>query len=215
MLFAQHIDAIIQMLVGAALTWLGFRSAGKLDDKKKKILRVCGPLLFVIGGVLFLKERPSPTWTWTRQLTSDKVASAEFPGAPTAKESTDSAGGITVKRTSLTYYVPGKDIALFLSWSPMPEEARAWTDAQRIEATLSYFASRGSVRTQSEKDPATSIYRITLKQEKGTTRMAIAYVGDNVYRAVASWTDDNEDKTLTDRFMGSFRVSRDGSPQTN
>lgn len=206
MFVLQHIDALIQMLVGAAFTWLGFRRTGELDTKKK-IFRVCGPLLVVIGAVLLLKQEPSALPAWTRQFTADKIASAEFPGVPTAKESADTAGAITVKRTSLTYDVPGRDMALFLSFSPIPEEARAWTDAQRMDATLSYFASQGALLTQSERDPQTSIYRVTFRQQQATTRMAIAYVSGSVYRVVATWTDGSEDKALTDRFLGSFRVS--------
>jgi hypothetical protein len=207
MYLVQHIDSVIQLVVGIFFTWMGFRSANKLGARTRKIFRVCGPALIVIGGLLFFK--PSASTNWERRFTSDKIASAEFPGAVEAKESTETLGGVTVTRTTFSYNVPGKDIALFLSSSALPENARGLTDAQRIEGTLSYFASQGAKVIQNEKDPATSIYKLALRQEdkKATTQMALAYVGDNVYRVVASWTNGQEDKALTDRFVSSFRIS--------
>ena len=213
MFFAQHIDSIIQLALGVFLSWFAFRRSNKLPSLSTKIFRVCGPALIVVGGVLLLK--PNTNARWERQFTSDKVASAEFPGVATAKETTDTAATIAVKRTSFTYNVPGKDIALFLSYSALPDHTRALTDAQRIEGTLAYLASQGSKVLQNEKDPASSIYRLTVRQDdkKATTQMAIAYVGDNVYRVVASWTDGQEDKPLTDRFVNSFSVSSLAPPR--
>jgi hypothetical protein len=205
--FVQHIDSVIQLLVGAFVTWFAFRRSSKLGARTRTILRVCGPALIVVAGVLLLKPDPAPTWE--RQLTTDKVASAEFPAVPSPKETTDTVGTVTVKRTSFTYDVPGKDIALALSYSALPENTRALTDAQRIEGTLAYLASQGSKVLHDEKGPTGSIHRITVRQDdkKVTVQMAIAYVGDNAYRVVASWTDGQEDKALTDRFVNSFRLS--------
>jgi hypothetical protein len=204
---AQHIDAIIQVSLGAIFTWMSFRPSNKLGARVTKILRVCGPCLIVIGGLLLWKPTAPPHWQ--RQFTADKMASAEFPGTATPKESTDTIGGISVKRTSFTYNVPGRDIALFLSYSALPDSARGMTDAQRIEGTLAFMAQQGSAVVKNEKDPNRPIYRFTVRQEanKATMQMALAYVGDNVYRVVASWTDGQQDQELTDRFVGSFRVS--------
>ena len=181
--------------------------SSKLGPRTRVLLKVCGPGLLLIGGVLLLKPDPAPRWE--RQLTADNIASAEFPAAPAAKETTDTVGAVTVKRTSFTYDVPGKDIALALSYSALPESARALTDAQRIESTLAYLASQGAKILQNEKDPSGSIHRITVRQvdKKVTIQMAIAYVGTNAYRVVVSWSDGQEDKALTDRFVNSFRVS--------
>jgi hypothetical protein len=203
----QHIDSVIQILAGVFCTWTAFRGSSKLGIRTRKALQIGGPALIVIGGLLLLKPAAPPNWE--RQFTSDKVASAEFPGTAIAKEATDTLGGVTVKRTSFAYNVPGKDIALFLSYSVLPENVRGLTDAQRIEGTLEYFTSQGSKLIHSEKDPTGSVYRLTLRQEdkKATTQVALAYVGDNVYRAVASWTDGQENKLLTDRFVDSFRLS--------
>jgi hypothetical protein len=106
--------------------------------------------------------------------------------------------------------VPGKDIALFLSYSAMPEAARAMTEAQRIATTLDYMAAQGSKVLSNEQDPGGPIHRMTLRQDTTTTQMALAYVGDNVYRVVATWSDGQEDLALTERFLRSFQV---GSPQ--
>jgi hypothetical protein len=37
--------------------------------------------------------------------------------------------------------------------------------------------------------------------------MAVAYVGDTIYRVVAAWSDGQEDKALTDHFMKSFQIT--------
>ncbi len=207
MFFVQHIDSVIQLVLGAFVTWFAFRPSSKLGPRARKTLRVCGPALILIGGVLLLK--PDPTPSWERQLTSDKIASAEFPGTPAPKETTDTVGAVTVTRTSFTYDVPGKDIALALSFSALPANTRGMTDAQRVEGTLAYLTAQGSKVIQNEKDPGGSIYRFTVRQDdkKVTVQMALAYVGDNVYRVVASWTDGQENKALTDRFVNSFRLS--------
>jgi hypothetical protein len=205
--FAEHIDSIIQLLVGAFVTWIAFWRSSKFGARTRTLLRVCGPALIVVGGVLLLKPHAAPSWK--RQLTADNVASAEFPGAPASKETTDTIGTVTIKRTSFAYDVPGKDIALALSYSALPENTRTLTDAQRIDGTLAYLTSQGSKIVQNQKDPTGPIYRLTVRQDdtKATIQMAIAYVGDNAYRVVASWTDGQEDKELTDRFVNSFRVS--------
>ena len=207
MFLAHHIDSIIQLVLGVLVTWFAFRPSSKLGPRTRTLLKVCGPGLIVIGGVLLFKPDPAPSWE--RRLTTDDIASAEFPGAPASKETTDTLGAVTVKRTSFTYDVPGKDIALALSYSALPESTRALTDAQRIDSTLAFLTSQGSKILQNEKDPSGSIYRLTVRQDdkKATIQMAIAYVGNNAYRVVASWSDGQEDKALTDRFVNSFRVS--------
>lgn len=204
----RHIDSIIQIVLGVFLSWMAFRPANKLDRRTTRILAVCGPLLIVIGGLFLLKPDAPPRWQ--RQFTADKVASAEFPGPPRATESTDSAAGVSVKRISFTYDVPGRDIALFLSYSALPDNARGMNDSQRIEATVAYLTAQGSKVMQSEKEPNRAVYRLTLRQEdkKATVRMALAYVGDNVYRVVASWTDGQEDNALVDHFLNSFLVTQ-------
>jgi len=206
----QHIDSVIQLGLGVVFTFLGFRRTNPLTPRIRKVFRVCGPALLVISSLLLLKPDDAPTWH--RQFTLDHVASAEFPGEVTPKESTDTMGDITVKRSSSTYDVPGKDIALFLSVSSLPEGARSMSDAQRIESTLTLLASQGGTVVQNQTDPTGPIHRLTIRQadKKATMQMALAYVGDNVYRVVASWTDGSEDKNTTDRFVQSFRVVSSG-----
>src|SRR4051794_15373708 len=120
MFFVRHIDSILQVLIGIFITGMAFRRAADPTARSTKVLRFCGPALIVIGSILLLK--PGAPASWQRQFTADKVASAEFPGAATAKESTDTLGTVTVKRTSFTYNVPDKDISLFLSYSALPAE---------------------------------------------------------------------------------------------
>ncbi len=212
MFLVHHIDSVIQIVFGVFLAWSGFR-ANAPSAWRTTVFRVGGPALIAIGGLLFLMPEFAPHWE--RAFTSDKVASVEFPGTPNAKESVDTMGGITVMRASLTFNVPGKDIALFLSSSLISPEAKGMTDDQKMEATLAFMATQGNQVLQNEKVAGTSpaVYRLTLRQEekKATTQIALAYAGDTVYRAVASWTDSEADKALTDRFTGSFVISNQGA----
>ena len=85
------------------------------------------------------------------------------------------------------------------------------TEDQRIEATVGFFVSQGAVVLKNEKDTRSSpaVFRITLRQEdkKATQQIALGYLGDTVYRVVASWTDSGQDPSLTDRFIGSFKIT--------
>ncbi len=200
----QHVDSLIQIVLGAACTWLGFGGA-RLGPRARKVLRVCGPALVVIGALLLVVRVAEPR-SWQLHQTADGVASAELPGASTPQESVDTLGAVTVKRTSLTYNVPGKDLSLFFSQSALPEQARAMSDAQRLEATLEHFASQGF--SVSHRAQSGAIHRLALRHagKKATVEMALAYVGDQAYRVVASYTDGSEDRALVDRFVGSFRV---------
>lgn len=207
MFLVRHIDSLIQIFLGATFTWLAYGGTSRLSPRAVRILRFTGPMLIVTGGLLLMVPKESANWH--REFTSDKVASAEFPGAVEATESTDTLGSVSVKRVSLTHNVPGKDISLFFSYSALPDAVRGMTEAQRIESTIAYLASQGSRVMQNEKVAGTpTIYRLTARQDtrKTTTQMALAYVDDKVYRVVASWTDGG-DQALTDRFVNSFRIS--------
>jgi hypothetical protein len=198
MFFVRHIDSLIQLGLGVAFTVMGFR---RPPMRGANIFRVCGPALIVIGGLLLLK----PGSHWQRQFTADQNASAEFPGTPSAMDSTDTEGGISVKRTTLLYNVPGHDMSLFLSYSALPEGARAMTDEERFAATVAAMSQRAKVLHQ---ESSGSIHRLTLREEekKATLELAIAYAHDNVYRVVASWADGDEDPPLIERFVRSFSL---------
>jgi hypothetical protein len=204
-LLIEHVDSIIQIVLGAVFSWLGYQRPSRLGARATKALKICGPALVVIGAALLFK--PAAPLQWQRQSTSDGTASAEFPGTPKRQEVTDTVGAVSVQRTTFSFNVPGKDIALFLSSSPLPEGALGMTDEQRLDSTLAYLISQGS-RLLS-KEQSGSIFRMTIRDDakKGTTQMALAYIGDHVYRAVAAWTDGQENPALTDRFVKSFQIS--------
>jgi hypothetical protein len=42
------------------------------------------------------------------------------------------------------------------------------------------------------------------EEKKAMIQVALAYVGENLYRAMASWTDADADRALTDRFISSL-----------
>ena len=215
MFIFQHIDSIIQVAAGIVATWIGFRHR---NDPRKimTLLKFCGPALIVIGVILLF--RPVSTATWERAFTADNAVSAEFPGKPTMKESNDTLGGVTVRRTSLSYNVPGKEINLLLSSSLLPADRRGMTDDQKVDATLAYFLSQGNSLVQKEKikTAVATLYRFCLRQEdkKATIRIALVYSGGSVYRAVAAWIDADADASLTDRFIDSFRIADTGGNRT-
>ena len=215
MFILQHIDSIIQVAAGIVASWIGFRHTEN-PGRHIKILRFCGPALIIIGVILLF--RPVSTATWERAFTADHVASAEFPGKPALKESVDTLAGVTVKRTSLSYNVPGKDINLLLSSSPLPAGSRGMTDDQTIEATLAYFISQGNSILKNEKiaTATPAVYRLCIRQEdkKATIQIALCYSGETVYRAVATWIDSDADTSLTDRFINSFRIAHTGGNKT-
>lgn len=207
MFLAQHIDSIIQIILGISFTWLGFRPGGRFPARTQRIIRICGPALIGLGALLMF--RPHAGASWQRRHTADNVASVEFPGAATAQETNDTYGTLTVKRTSLSYSAPGKDLSLFLSSSALTEDALALSEEQRLDGSLAMLSGQGSqVLKRETLAGSPSIHRVTLRSEGGktTTRIALAYVGTGVYRVVASWADGSEDPALTDRFIGSFRI---------
>ena len=132
---------------------------------------------------LFLAGCSGHSPLWQRQFTDDKIASAEFPGVPRSMDG---------RRSVLGYTVPGKDVALFLSSSTLPDGER-------------------SALGENGKAPDDPGYRVTETREANNAivQTAVAHVGDQVYRAVASWVDGQEDRSLTDRFVRSFKVSTD------
>jgi hypothetical protein len=206
--WASHVDSLIQVGLGVIFTWLGYRGgAGRLDPRARMAFRICGPALIVIG--VLLAARPQAAARWETFATADQVARADFPGKAAAQESTDTLGAITVKRTSFTLQVPGKDLSLFLSDSALPAEAAGLGDAQLLESTLAYFTAQGFVVSPREKDASGRIHRMTMRQaaKKTTVRLAIAYAGGRVYRALASYADGSEDEALVSRFVASFRLS--------
>lgn len=131
---------------------------------------------------LFLAGCSGGSPHWQRQFTDDKIASAEFPGVPMAMDG---------RGSKLCYNVPGKDIGLCLSSSPLPDGER-------------------SVVIKNDNARNNPGYRLTETRDalrNATVQTAAAYLGDKVYRAVAAWSDGQDDRSLTDRFVRSFKVS--------
>jgi len=89
------------------------------------------------------------------------------------------------------------------------------TEEELIAATVAFMTAQGIEVVQNAKVAATSpaIYRLTLRQAEktATTQVAFAYTHDNVYRAVASWTNTAADESITDRFINSFVLSNQGA----
>jgi hypothetical protein len=213
--FLEHIDALITTAGGIFACFYGFRappaSATLTRAQPYKLLRVFGPLLVLFGILRFFIDHPSAP-EWQRYLTSDGVASAEFPATPQAKQQTDTMNGVSALRTTLTHDVPFKDIALFLSFSPIPSDGAKLTDRERITATTEFFTQQDlQVAHESPVQiGASSGFAVDLQRDGGKVRMwlRVAYVGGKVYRVVASSTGSHHDDPIVRHFLDSFRIER-------
>jgi hypothetical protein len=201
----MDIDALLMMGFGVFFTFLSFRKMGPFA-KAAKLFRICGPALVVIGAVLVFAQTPAK---WARQSTDDGFASAEFPGRPTRKEAVDTAGGVSLARVSYSYTLPGRDVTLVLSRSPLV--GSDLTDEQRIEGAIAFFAQQGFEVTERQRAQCGDVQGYALKlhqKEKGATvliRFAMAHA--NVYRVLVSFTSGNGAEI--GRFMESFAVRRE------
>ena len=146
------------------------------------------------------------------QSTDDGLASAEFPDIPTRKESVGTVGAVSLRMVSYTYTVPGQDIALFLSRSPVvgPD----LTDDQRIDAAMTYLSEQGYQLAERQRvqcgDMQGYFLRMRLRDKNATVVARVAIAHTNVYRAVASFTSATETLEEIRRFIESFQVR--GSP---
>jgi hypothetical protein len=212
----QHIDALITTAGGILACIYGFRSARTATPaqlRATKILRICGPLVVLFGILRFFIDQPAEP-TWRRHLTSDGVASAEFPATPQARQETDTINGFSAERTTLNYNVPFKDISLFLSFSPMPPNEPNVPDAERIAAVKAYFTQQGFsvVRESPMQFGAASGFALDLQRDGGKTRMwtRIAYVAGKIYRVVVASTGSHHDDSIITHYLESFRIEHTG-----
>ena len=210
----QHVDALITTVVGVIACFYGFRATRIAPSKATKVLCVCGPIVVLFGIFrLFIDQYQAPVWQ--RQRTSDGFASAEFPAIPQAKQQTDTVNGVSAQRTTLTYDVPNKDIALFLSFSPLPPNEPDAPDIDRIAAVKASFAQQGFSLV--DESPvhlgAVSGFSLDFQRDGGKVRMwtRLAYVAGKVYRVVAASTGSHHDDPLISHYMESFRIERTGT----
>jgi hypothetical protein len=192
------------IVFGAFCTFDGFRKTPGFA-KGAKIFRICGPVL-VVSGTILLFAHPPPTWT--RQTTDDTFASAEFPGIPTLKKSVESVGGLSLPLVSYTYNVPGQDITLFLSRSPVVDPNL--TDDQRIDLVVADLSKKGFEVAERQRvqcgDVHGYFFRLRLRDKNGTVIVRFAIAHTNVYRAFASFTSASEMQQEISRFVESFQV---------
>jgi len=182
----HHIDSIIQILVGLALLGVVVRGRSRFGPRTALLLKVCGVGLVLVGGILLF--RPREEARWAKHETTDGVASADFPCRPSRTETNDVSGELSVKRTSATCRVPGKDITLLLSFSALPEAARGMTEAQLVDGTVAQLGSQGLTLATRERDASGAVHRLRLRKEseRVNVQVALAYVNGTAYRAVAS-----------------------------
>jgi hypothetical protein len=210
----EHIDAIISAAVGFFASYYGFRTRpGTAHPRAGKALGVCGVLLLCCGilGLLFAWPATPP---WQRHVTRDGGASAEFPTAPQAKQSVDTVNGFSVERVSLLCSVPQKDICLLLSFTPIPSEDSAISDAERIGLMKEHYQQQGlSVLRESQVQcGAASGHALDFAHQGGAVRTwtRIAFAPGKMYRVVVTSTGSHHDDPLVARYLESFRIERSG-----
>lgn len=210
----QHVDAMITVAGGILGCFYAFAvrpAATPTEQRARKILTVCAPLVVLFGVLRFFMDAPSEP-SWQRRLTSDGIASAEFPASPQANQQTDTVNGVTAERTSLTYNVPFKDITFILSFSPVPANEPNAADSERFSATKAYFRQQGYsvVYDAPVQLGAAPGFTLELQRDGGKVRVwtRVAYVGRTVYRVVVSSTGSHHDDRIIRHYLESFRIER-------
>ncbi len=217
---AQHIDALISGSAGLLVSFYGYRPTPPSrvptpnQHRATRIFRICGPLLLLFGLFSFFvgsTDLPS----WSRRSTSDGLASAEFPGSPEAKEQTDTQNGVSVSRKSLVYNMPQKDIALFLSFSPIPPGGPNLPDTERFAGMKANFLQQGyTILRESPLGLGESTgIALDVQRDSGKVRVwtRIVIVSGRAYRVVASSAGSHHDDPVIDHFLDSFRIERNGA----
>ena len=201
---ATHIDSLLMIVFGVFFTFVSFR---KVPIKGARIFRICGPALVVIGIILLFAQ---PSRAWARHATDDGFASAEFPGKPTGKETVGTVGGVSLPRVAYTYTVPGEDITLILSRSPLMESGA--TDEERIAGMVAFFSQQGFELAERQSvqcgDVQGHFVKLRNKNQGSTVLVRFALANTNVYRALASFTSAGETQEEIRRFVESFQVRK-------
>jgi hypothetical protein len=208
MYLAAQINALLMIGAGVFLTFYGFRKPTAFA-KGAKIFRICGPVV-LLSGTIFIFAPASPIWA--RQSTDDGFASVEFPGIPTRNESVGTVDGVSRPLLSYKYNVPGQDISLILSSSPVvgPD----LKDDQHIDAAIAYLSGQGWELAARQRvqcgDMQGYFLRMHLRDKNATSVVRLAIAHNNVYRALATFTSASETQEEIRRFIESFQVR--GSP---
>ncbi len=208
MWLAHQLYQFIPIMLALGMMWAVSRSASA-SARNKRVVFALGSLM-IVGSVVLLFQ-PEILLDWNRVATADKVASAEFPGAPHAEEIVVPLGPTSVRTERVAYKVPKRDMELALSHSPFLPDLEPMTHDQRVAAIGQSFAAQGFTLVQNEKQTTASppLYRLTFHrdQEKVTMQSVLALVGNDGYWATATWSDSDEKRSVTDRFLGSLVIT--------
>lgn len=210
--FLQHVDALISIGIGLGLSVYSWLHRVRLFSSPNKLVRalpVLAPLILVFG-ILQLALEPQSQYSWHREFTSDRQASAEFPSATTVKAMTDSALGISIRRETVNCDVPRHDINLHLSYNEIPPEGANLTDEQRMGGLKQFFQQQGFTVTSCIPDVhgGVSGYRILLESDRGKVHCQVRVVITQkaIYRAMATSTTGFHDDPVIPRFLDSFKM---------
>jgi len=212
----QHIDSLLPLLAGAFMCYVAYwpRRLKKVltssQQKAVKLFRCGGPLFLFFGLLQFFVFEPFVASIWHRYATADGVASAEFPAVPETTQRTVAESDRGLSYTFWFHDVPGKDIHLRLSFSPVPPEASGFPDVERFAACKAYWEQRGfEVRRESPLTlGAVSGRAFDLQRDGGKARMWVRMVclPGGIYRVVAVSAGSYHDDPVISRFLDSFRV---------
>jgi hypothetical protein len=212
----QHIDSLSTIAIGVAFWWLGYAAGrpGKWSrfQRRARLFQIASPVLVVCGlAQFFIVERD---WipAWRPYASTDGVASAEFPGVPQSEENTVTANGVAILQTTLRFTVPGKDISMLLSFSPIPAAASSASDSERVAGIKAKFAEQGwtILHDSSVRLGAVTGFEVDMQRDGGKGGMwtRIAFVSRNIYRVVAASSADGQDDPTITRFLESFQIKR-------
>lgn len=168
--------------------------------------------VFTLAGCfLWIVGCDKPVYVWQRAFTDDQRASAEFPCPTTTETATDSAKGVSVKRTTVTCSIPHRDITLHLSYSEIPPEGAGLTVEQRVAAIRSHFEQQGCtiVSCVSEMTGNVPGCRMVIQMDHGKTRCTVrlAVTPKAIYRALATSASVLHNDPAIARFVESFSVA--------
>ena len=208
----QHINSLIMMAFGLCSLVVGFRAPE--GQRRTKMLRRCGPVLFVCGLFCFaFAERP-PAPDWQRYSTSDGLASAEFPATPEARQNTMEDNGVRTDAAILVCNFPYTQISLRLSFCAIPPERAGTPDADRYAWLQASLEQKGFAVVSESTAPfgPASGFALDVQRDAGKVRAwtRSVYAAGKAYWVVASSEDPGDDIAIIKRFLESFRIEQAG-----
>ena len=203
-----HIDALITVMIGFALLVSG-RRVYHQNPQSSVYLQRAAIVLIAIGALLMMTTRSS-TPKPVVQATDNGVATASFPGQPkrtllSASETPDGAD-----RETYDFRPPGHDLSYKLSRSSMTGDLLGMSDSERIEGLVAHFQSQKYVisnhATVEKNGVRIHSFQFAMPGVQAVSTIRIAFVGDQIYRVIASSGNGESAESEFETFLASFNV---------